>query len=177
MVHTCTFLYVLVCTSLYLYIILPVCTCTYQYGLECTGMYQYILVYHGMYWYIPVHTSTYWYIPLIFTMLFWFWGVVVCARHHRRDPAIIISLQLRRRYRRCSLWRLLVCTPPALLPVPPASYWRTAAQEPVQQNRTWWPLVQPSLFQNVWGADFAHSWTDGGCWSAQTVWAGPYSVL
>ena len=62
MVHTCTYLYVLVCTSLYLYILLPVCTCTYQYGLVCTGIYQYILVYHGMYRYIPACTGMYWYI-------------------------------------------------------------------------------------------------------------------
>ncbi len=52
------------------------------------------------------------------------WAPVgVLAGHHCSGPTL--SLQHSRWYRRCSLWRLLVCTPPAILQVPPASCWWT----------------------------------------------------
>ncbi len=61
-VHTCTYQYVLVCTSMYQYIPVHTTTSTYHFIPVCTGMYQYIPVH----W----HTSTYQYI-LVCTSMCW----------------------------------------------------------------------------------------------------------
>ncbi len=53
-VHTCTYQYELVCTSIYQYIQLPV--------LLTVTSYQYVLAFTSIYQYIQVHTSTYKYI-------------------------------------------------------------------------------------------------------------------
>ncbi len=93
---------------------------THRY--TCTYSYKYVLVHTGTYYYALVCTSTYWYL-WVFTTLFRCWAAGVCAGHHCSGPAL--SLQHHRWYRQCSLCRLFVCTPPAILQVPPESYWLT----------------------------------------------------
>ncbi len=87
-VHTCTYQYVLVCTSIYQNRPLPVHTSTYHYILVCTSIYQYIPVHTSIYWYVLVCAGIFWYLLLIFTLLFQCWGAGVCAGHHCRGPAI-----------------------------------------------------------------------------------------
>ena len=95
--HTCTvtYQYILVCTSIYQYIPLPVLITSFQYVLVCTSICQYIHAWTGMYWYVLVCAGIYWYILLSFTSCS-LRGAAVCAGHHCRDPSI--SLQHHRRY-------------------------------------------------------------------------------
>jgi hypothetical protein len=84
-----------------------------------TVAYKYRIVNTSTYYYVLVCTSIYWYL-LVFTTLFRCWGAGLCARHHCSGPAL--SLQHHRWYWQCSLCRLFVCTPPAILQVPTESY-------------------------------------------------------
>ena len=68
-VHTSTYQYVLVCTSIYPYIQLPVLIPSFQYVLVCTSIYQYIQleVHISIYRCVLVCAGIYWYILLYLT--------------------------------------------------------------------------------------------------------------
>ncbi len=63
LVHTSTYCYIL--TGEYVYLYIEVYTVTYKYRLVHTGTYQYKHVCTCAYWFIRVHTSTYQFIPIL----------------------------------------------------------------------------------------------------------------
>ena len=135
-------MYIPVCTGIYLSVLVHTSTSMYLYIPVHTSMHWYVRVCTGMYWYVLVCTSTYSYVLLCTGVFHSFlqcyslsdglWcmqdTIIVIPPYPYSVAEEIDDVPFEH--------RLLVCTPPALLPVPPASYWRTAAQEPVVQN---WP--------------------------------------